>query len=88
MHIGGALNNLPEGHSAVGNRDAQFVLTFLGSWEKADDDGQNIGWARMMPGTILNRFQPEITISISRQKMRDRTESMLPWAMDSKGLPQ
>ena len=46
MHIGGALNNLPEGHSAVGNRDAQFVLTFLGSWEKADDDGQNIGWAR------------------------------------------
>lgn len=46
MHIGGALNNLLEEHSAVGNRDAQFVLTFLGSWEKADDDEQNIEWAR------------------------------------------
>jgi hypothetical protein len=46
MHIGGALNNLAEEHSAVGNRDAQFVLNFLGSWEKADDDIQNIEWAR------------------------------------------
>jgi Berberine and berberine like. len=46
MHIGGALNNMVEEHSAVGNRDAQFVLTFLGSWEKADDDAQNIEWAR------------------------------------------
>ena len=46
MHIGGALNNLGEEHSAVGNRDAQFVLNFLGSWEKVDDDGQNIEWTR------------------------------------------
>ena len=46
MHIGGALNNLGEEHSAAGNRDAQFIINFLGSWEKADDDGQKIEWAR------------------------------------------
>jgi FAD/FMN-containing dehydrogenase len=46
MHIGGALNNLGEEHSAAGNRDAQFIINFLGSWEKADDDRQNIEWAR------------------------------------------
>ena len=46
MHIGGALNSVGEEYSAAGNRNAQFVLTFLGSWEKADDDRQNIEWAR------------------------------------------
>jgi hypothetical protein len=46
MHIGGALNKLRVEHSAVGNRDAQFILNFLGSWEKTDDDNQNMEWAR------------------------------------------
>ena len=35
-----------EDHSAVGNRDAHFVLNIPGSWEKADDDKQNIDWVR------------------------------------------
>jgi hypothetical protein len=46
MHIAGALNKPGEEYSAVGNRDAQFILNFLGSWEKADDDRRNIEWAR------------------------------------------
>jgi hypothetical protein len=44
--VGGALNRLPEGHSAVGNRDAAWVLNIAGSWEKAADDEANIAWAR------------------------------------------
>jgi FAD/FMN-containing dehydrogenase len=42
----GALNTLPDDHSAVGNRDAAFVLNITASWEKADDDAANIEWAR------------------------------------------
>ena len=44
--LGGALNDLPEDHSAVGNRDAAFVLNIAGAWERADDDAANIAWAR------------------------------------------
>jgi FAD/FMN-containing dehydrogenase len=42
----GALNQLPEDHSAVGNRDAAFVVNITASWEKAEDDAANIEWAR------------------------------------------
>ena len=44
--IDGALNELPEDHSAVGNRDAVGVLNISGAWERPDDDGANIEWAR------------------------------------------
>jgi len=46
FQIGGALNRLEQGHSAVGNRDARYVLNLAGSWEQAGDDGRNIAWAR------------------------------------------
>ncbi len=44
--LGGAVNDLPEGHSAVGNRDAAAVLNIASAWEHADGDGANIAWAR------------------------------------------
>ena len=44
--IDGALNELPEDHSAVGNRDAVAVLNIAASWERAADDQPNIAWAR------------------------------------------
>jgi FAD binding domain/Berberine and berberine like len=44
--VDGALNRLPEDHSAVGNRDAGFVLNIAASWEKAEDDRANIDWSR------------------------------------------
>ena len=44
--IGGRLNSLPEDHSAVGNRDAKWVLNIAASWEKPQDDALNIEWAR------------------------------------------
>jgi hypothetical protein len=44
--IDGALNGVPEGHSAVGNRDASAVLNIASAWEHAMDDAANIDWAR------------------------------------------
>ncbi len=44
--LDGALNRLPEDHSAVGNRDSAWVLNITASWEKAEDDRANIEWAR------------------------------------------
>jgi FAD/FMN-containing dehydrogenase len=46
FQIEGALNRLGEDHSPAGNRDARYVLNVAGSWEQADDDRANIGWAR------------------------------------------
>jgi hypothetical protein len=42
----GALNGLDAGHSAVGNRDARYLLNIAGSWESPADDAKNTGWAR------------------------------------------
>ena len=44
--LGGAVNDLPEDHSAVGNRDATAVLNIAGAWERSEDDAANIEWAR------------------------------------------
>lgn len=44
--IDGALNDLPQSHSAVGNREARLVLNITASWENAADDEKNITWAR------------------------------------------
>lgn len=44
--IDGRLNELPEDHSAVGNRDASFVLNITSSWEDTGNDDANITWAR------------------------------------------
>jgi hypothetical protein len=46
FQIAGALNQLEEGHSPVGNRDARYVLNITSAWEKADEDRANIEWTR------------------------------------------
>ncbi len=46
FQIEGALNQVEADRSAVGNRDARYVLNIAGSWEKAAEDGANIEWAR------------------------------------------
>jgi FAD/FMN-containing dehydrogenase len=45
--LDGALNRLTEDHSAVGNRDAAWVINIASSWERAEDDNKNIEWARV-----------------------------------------
>jgi hypothetical protein len=42
FQIEGALNQLREEHSSVGNRDARYVLNVAGSWERADEDTANV----------------------------------------------
>jgi FAD/FMN-containing dehydrogenase len=44
--VDGALNRLPNSHSAVGNRDARGVINITASWEKPEDDKASIEWAR------------------------------------------
>lgn len=46
FQVGGALNELAQDHSPVGNRDARYVLNVASSWEQASDDSANIDWAR------------------------------------------
>ena len=46
FQLEGALNDKANDHSAVGNRDARYVLNIAGSWEKEEDDDSNISWAR------------------------------------------
>jgi FAD/FMN-containing dehydrogenase len=44
--LGGALNDLPDDHSAVGNRDAAAVVNIAAAWDASDADGENVAWAR------------------------------------------
>lgn len=44
--LDGRVNELPEGASAAGNRDASAVLNIASAWERAEDDGRHIEWAR------------------------------------------
>jgi FAD/FMN-containing dehydrogenase len=46
FQVAGALNRLAADHSAVGNRDARYVLNITASWDRRDDDGANVAWAR------------------------------------------
>jgi FAD/FMN-containing dehydrogenase len=44
--VGGAINRMPADHSAIGNRDAAWVLNITASWVEAERDAPNIEWAR------------------------------------------
>lgn len=46
FQLDGALNQLKEDHSPVGNRDARYVLNLSSSWENADEDKVNVEWTR------------------------------------------
>ena len=46
FQMDGALNQLSDDHSAVGNRDARYVVNLASSWENREDDAVNIEWAR------------------------------------------
>lgn len=46
FQLEGALNQLGNDHSAVGNRDARYVINAAGSWEQESDDKVNTEWVR------------------------------------------
>jgi len=74
--VGEAVGRLPADHSAVGNRDARWVLNITGSWERAEEDATHVEWARAAwrdmkrfstGGTYVNFLTDEDT--------RDRVQS-------------
>ncbi len=50
--MGGAIGRHPNEHSAVGNRDAKWVLNIAGSWDKLEEDIANMEWARSTWGDM------------------------------------
>ena len=44
--VGSVLGRLPADHSAVGNRDARWVLNITGAWDPAAEDATHVEWAR------------------------------------------
>jgi FAD/FMN-containing dehydrogenase len=46
FQMDGALNRLEAGHSAVGNRDARYLLNITASWDSPNDDAVHTEWAR------------------------------------------
>ena len=68
--MGGAIGQHSNGHSAVGNRNANYVFNVTASWEKPEDDAANIEWARASwnelkrfstGGTFINFLNDEET---------------------------
>jgi FAD/FMN-containing dehydrogenase len=50
--LDGALAQVSEDHSPVGNRDAVAVLNVASAWDRSDDDAANIAWAREAWGDL------------------------------------
>jgi FAD/FMN-containing dehydrogenase len=46
FQLAGALNHLDADHSAVGNRNARYVLNIAGAWESPEEDQTHIDWVR------------------------------------------
>lgn len=83
FQIGGALNQMDDEHSPVGNRDARYVLTVAGSWERPKEDRRNIEWVRRAwndmkafstGGTYVN--------FLTEEESDERTEAALGTAMN------
>ena len=82
FQLGGALNELPDDHSPVGNRDARYVLNIAGSWEQPADDAANVAWAREA-WSDLKRFSTGGTYLnfLTEDDGPDRTEDALGASM-------
>ena len=77
FQIGGALGELPAGHSPAGNRDAAYVLNIAGSWETARGRrGQHrAGHATASKPRALARPAACTSTSSPRTRARDRIEA-------------
>jgi len=70
FQLGEALGRLPNDYSAVGNRDARWVINITSSWDRPEDDAVNVDYARKVwedtrgfstGGTYLNFLTEEET---------------------------
>ena len=78
----GALNRLSQDHSPAGNRDARYLLNITGAWERSEDDGANIEWARRA-WNDMRRFSTGGTYVnfLTEDEGADRTEAALGGAL-------
>ena len=78
----GALNRLSPDHSPAGNRDARYLLNITASWERPDDDEQNIDWARQA-WSDMKRFSTGGTYInfLTEDEGPERTEAALRGAL-------
>ncbi len=44
--LGGAINRIPVGDTAYGNRDAKFLINVHGRWQNQTNDDKCVNWAR------------------------------------------
>jgi FAD/FMN-containing dehydrogenase len=44
--MGGAMSRVPPGATAFGNRDAGFLMNYIGLWLDPEQDEANIAWVR------------------------------------------
>ncbi len=76
FHFGGAIAELPEGHSAMGNRDAQFVFNIASAWEKGEDDERNIAWSREVFEATRKYSTGGVYVNfLTEEEGRDRIEA-------------
>jgi hypothetical protein len=84
FHLGGALNEHADG-GAVGNRDAQFISGFTGTWPpQADGDGimaaVRDGWEKIRPfstgGNYVNFQLAEDDVTRTAGAYRDNYERL------------
>jgi hypothetical protein len=87
FQLGGALAKHGNDHSAVGNRDAAFVLNITASWEKTDDDNANVEWARAAWRDMSGSPQVELT-STSSPRTRQASASRRRTAQTSRAWPR
>jgi len=74
--LGGAVKELPNDHSAVGNRDAEAVLNITAAWDRPEDDDANIEWARAT-WKDMKRFSTGGTYInfLTEEETRDRLQA-------------
>jgi FAD/FMN-containing dehydrogenase len=78
FQLGAAVANLPNDHSAVGNRDARYVLNVASAWENAAEDEQHVAWARTA-WSDMRRFSTGGTYLnfLTEEEGADRTKDAL-----------
>ncbi len=54
MHLGGAARDIPVEATAVGHRNAEYVMAIQAAWEKPSESDRHIGWAK----GFFNDVQP------------------------------
>ena len=86
FQLAGALNQISQDHSAVGNRDARYLLNIAGSWERPEDDAGNIEWARTA-WSDMRRFSTGGTYInfLTEDDGAERTEAALGGALQRLG---